>query len=357
MPDYASVENAPALNINGGYEEETPLGEVPIGWRFRDTTFELQEVAAGETCPVNINQLLSSDLTRNSWFREVSPQRHPGYRSYVVFTNAAGFFEISPSMFNRMGYDPFNIGQTPPPFTGAFQQRPFSAYADDLDYTMAFSIEVLSGRGRIETYQEWQGGTIANPVIHQINDAGLDATNDKDLVVTQLGVGGWRRFIFTGRFGWFSASPPPVARVDQYLIGPVLRFTKQSQDAFVFRLSACGIYRGHYADVPYAGDLSYLAEPRGIVYISYGGQCPPGFREMELESRFLKITSADDGGELGGSTTHVHSMPVDSVNQSKSSAFQDNPQKDITRASDHSHPIGEGLSVPPSRSVAVCIKY
>lgn len=357
MPDFISVDNAPSLIINGAYEEATPAGEDPIGWLLRNVAFAAPAVAAGDVCPVNLDLLLATNQTRNSWYREVSPQKQPGYRSFLNMTVAADYLEIMPHLFNRMGFNPFNIGQTRvPPFTPAFNQSVIASYFDDLDYTVTFSIEVLGGKGRIETYQAWQGGTLGTPIEYAINEAGLDATTDKDLVVTQLGTGGWQRLTFTGRFGWFTSAGSP-ARVDQYLLGPVLRFIKQSQDAFTFRITAFSVVRGHYTEIPYAGDLSYLMEPRGMIYLSYGGQCPPGFREATMESTFLKVTSQDDVMSTGGSETHVHTIPVDTVNQAVSSGFKDQAQKEITRTDDHSHPVGEGISVPPSRSVAVCVKY
>lgn len=355
MPDYITVENAANLLVNGGFEEETPPGQDPIGWEFRQLLHAVPPVSAGDSCPVNTDLLLATDRPRNGWFREVSPQRQPGYRSHIQFTIAGEYAEVRPTLFNRIGFNPFDIGQYPlPPFTSAFQQTAFSAYPDDLAYTLTFSVEVLRGRGRIETYQEW-AGTAGQ--IYRINDAGGDATNNRDLVITGLGESAWRRFTFNGRFGWFVPGVGVPVRTDQYLLGPVLRFVKQSQDAFVLRFTACGVYRGHYTEVPYGGDLTHLLAPRGMVFISHGERCPPGFREMLLSSVFLKVTSKDDVLTTGGSETHTHNMPVKSVSQARTSGFQDSAQREITRADDHSHPIGEGLSVPPSRVVAVCVRY
>jgi len=354
MPDYITVDNASNLMINGGFEEDTPVGSDPVGWVFRDVLFSAPAVSAGDVCPVNTDLLQATDRPRNSWFRDVVPQRQPGYRSFVQFTVAGDFLEIRPDLFNRSGFNPFAIGQLPlPPFSPAFQQPAFVSYFDDLAYNLTFSIEVLRGRGRIETYQEWQGTN----QVYAINDAGADATSARDLIVTGLGEGAWTRLSFNGRFGWFVPGVGIPARVDQYLLGPVLRFTKQSQDAFVFRFTACGAYRGHYTEVPYAGNLAYLMEPRGTIYISHGSKCPPGFREADLSSDFLKVTSDNDVMTTGGSETHTHNMPVKAVSLAKTSGFQDSAQREITRATDHSHPVGEGLSVPPSRTVAVCIKY
>lgn len=355
MPDHITVENAPSLAINGGFEEETPLGEDPIGWVFDNVSFYTPRVDAGSVCPVDKTLLLDEDVVRNSWYREVSPQRQPGYRSFLNMTVAAGTIEARIDLSNVLGsFDPYYMGQKRyPPYTTVGNVDPLHAVSfDDIDYTLTFSIEVLRGMGRIEVYQAWWDQ--AAQTLQRLNDAGQDATTaGYDLLVTNLRESSWQRLTFNGRFGWKTAG----TRYLHYLLGPTLRFTKQSHDAFVFRFSACGVYRGHYSEVPYGGDLSRLMIPPGTVCITYGDTCPPGFREAELESNFLKITSANDIGTTGGSETHTHEMPVKAVDLAKTSGFQDQAKRDITRASDHSHPVGDGISIPSARRVGVCVRY
>lgn len=361
MSDQITVLNTPSLNLNGGFEEETPIGEDPVGWIFSGGVFFVPTVAAGDICPVDVSALQDTSGVQNTWQREVDPQRYPGYRSRVRVTiSAATSFECLALLANKQYFQMFNSGNTiQPPYGALFAEEPFAADADDLPYTISFSVQVLGGRGKIETFQRWKNGAAPfTPTFYDLNNAGrlITAPNQApDLVVTNLGIGDWRRFSFAGRFGWF-LSGAPHARGDDYLYGPVLRFTRQSSDAFVVRITACKVARGQYTEVPYEGDLSYLLEPRGTIYLGYGKRCPPGFRERDMESRFLKVTSQDNVDDIGGSTTHIHNIPVKSVDQAVTSAFQNSASRDITRTNDHSHPVGDGLSVPPSRTVSVCVK-
>lgn len=358
MPDHIDVQHAVPLVCNGGFEEDTPAGELPVSWLIRNAQFLPLEVATGDACPVDVTVQRDQGALINTWSREVAPQRQPGYRSYLRFSiGSADAVDLRLEVAQRQYFQPYDPGTVQPPYPVGYVWGPFANYPDDMPYTWSFSMEVLGGRGRVETFQEWQDGTPAAPVIRQINDAGQDlGSADPDLIITSMGAQGWRRLTFNGRFGWYAA-PSPVIRNQQYLLGPVLRFTRQSADAFVFKISACGLYKGHYTDVPYPGDLSHLVHPRNIVYFNYGQECPPGFRALQLESRFIKAASRQaDVLTTGGSQTHTHTIPSDSVDQSRSSGFRDSPDKSITRAADHSHPLTDGPSAAPSRVVNVCVR-
>ena len=144
-----------------------------------------------------------------------------------------------------------------------------------------------------------------------------------------------------------------------YMLGPVIRFTKVSGDALVFKLSACLVVPGNYSELVYPGDLSYYIDPRNIVMITYGPQCPPGMRELDLdESRFIKFTSKGaEIGDVGGSATHTHVLGEDLLNNQITRTTNPQDKPSMRPSEPHSHTIGPGLSVPSSRIVTLCVRY
>jgi hypothetical protein len=360
MPDYLTIADAVPLNQNGGFEETTPEGEVPVGWDLRNVERRLSSVAdPNDDCGVDETLLSTQASFPNFYRRIVEPQPFPGYRSYIrVNVGDVSPFEARPNLANLQYFRAYQTtGANQPPYTGG--QTPYAAYADDLRYTVGFSVQVLAGKARFETYVEWNdAGTIRG-----VNDAGeeVDVNGVPDLIASSIGPGGWRRFGYAGRFGRVvPAGGGPVAfQPSAYMVGPVLRFTKISADALVFKFSACLVVPGNYTELAYPGDLSYYLDPRNIIMITYGPVCPPGMRELELDSaRFIKFTSVgSEVGTDGGSATHTHEIGDDLLNNeiSKTSLPADKPS--IRPSDPHVHLAGPGLSLPPSRVVTLCVRY
>lgn len=365
MPDYLSIEDVAPLNLNGGFEEATPEGETPVGWDIRNAERRVSSVGdANDECGVDETLLSTQAASPNFWRRIVEAQSFPGYRSFIrVNVGEVSPFECRPNLANLQYFRAYQTTGNQPPYpTG---QTPYAAYADDLRYTIGFSVQILAGQARIETFTEWNdGGTI-----RQVNEAGEDLastavpTPTPDLLAASLRAGAWRRFAFAGRFGRVVPDVPNGVSAfadDAYLMGPVLRFTKTSADALVFKFTSCLVVPGNYSELAYPGDLSYYLDPRNIVLITYGPQCPPGFRELGLgEPRFLKFTSqGDEVGDTGGSNTHTHTLDDALLNNDISKTTKgDEKSSSISPNSTHEHPVGPGLSLPPSRVVTLCVKY
>lgn len=371
MPDYLSIEDCVPLNINGGYEEATPEGETPIGWDLRNADRRVSSVGdPNDDCGVDETLLSTQAAFPNFYRRIVESQSFPGYRSYIrVNIGDVSPFEARPNLANLQYFRAYQTLGDQPPYTGG--QAPYAAYADDLRYTIGFSLQVLAGKARIETFVEWNdGGTT-----RQVNDEGEDLastaspTPTPDLIATSISPGDWRRFAFAGRFGRARSDGPhgyltggngvnqfaPAA----YMMGPVLRFTKLSADALVLKLTACLVVPGNYSELAYPGDLSYYIDPRNIVMITYGTQCPPGMRELEMDqARYVKLTSVgSEVGSTGGSNTHTHTLGDDLLTNAISKTTRPEDKSSIRPTDPHLHTTGPGLSLPPSRTVTLCVRY
>lgn len=364
MPDYLSIEDCAPLNINGGFEEATPAGESPIGWDFRNAERRVSNIGdPNDDCGVDKTLLSTQAASPNFWRRIVEAQPFPGYRSYVrVNVGEVSPFECRPNLANLQYFRAYQTLGGQPPY-GA-NQTPYAAYADDLRYTLGFSIQVLAGQARIETFVEWNdAGTI-----RQINEEGEDLASTAvppptpDLLATALRPGDWRRFAFAGRFGRVVPDVPNGVLAFQnnaYMLGPVIRFTKVSADALVFKLTATLVVAGNYSELAYPGDLSYYLDPRNIVMITYGPQCPPGMRELELDqTRFIKFTSQpDEINTTGGSNTHTHVVGDELKNNEVTKTTRPEDKSSIRPTDPHTHEVGPGLSVPSARVVTLCVRY
>jgi len=359
MPDYLSIEDVAPLNLNGGFEEETPEGETPVGWDLRNADRRLSTVGdPNDDCGVDDTLLSTQAAFPNFYRRIVEPQDFPGYRSYVrVNVGDVSPFEARPNLANLQYLRAYQTTGDQPPYTAG--QTPYAAYADDLRYTIGFSLQILAGRARVETFVEWNdAGTVRG-----VNDDGeeVDVNGSPDLIAASIGPGEWRRLGYAGRFGRVvPAGGGPVAfQPSAYMLGPVVRFTKTSADALVFKFTSCLVVPGNYSELAYPGDLSYYLDPRNIVMITYGPQCPPGMRELELdESRFIKFTSKGaEAGTTGGSNTHNHVLGENLLNNDISKTTQPSNKSSIRPTDPHTHESGPGLSIPPSRIVTLCVKY
>lgn len=353
MIEHVSVENAPSLILNGGFEEATPVGDTPIGWRFRNVGVHPSLLPAEETdaCHVDKNQLTTQVTLQNFWQREVAAQKYPGYRSHIRFNmGSPDAIEVEALLLNLQAYNPWRTSSNQVPYPD--DRTPFAAYADDLRYSTGFSIKVLGGVGKISTYAMWDN----NGTEVGINDDGGDVGSvDPDLIVTNIKAADWRRFTFAGRFGRLVA-PPMHARA--HLRGVVFRFEKLTGDPFVFLFSAANVVAGNYRDVPYIGDLSYLLDPRGVVRPSWGGVLPPGFREADLsQDLFLKAT--DDMAKTlttGGDQFHIHELGAAELNLQTTRSRDAGSPRPSMQVSEHVHDVGPGVSTPPNRTVGLGIK-
>jgi len=358
MPDYLSVADCVPLNLNGGMEESTPEGETPMGWDLRNATRRVASVGdPNDACGVDDTLLSTQAAFPNFYRRIVEPQAFPGYRSHLrVNVGDVSPFEARPNLANLQYFRAYQTTGDQPPYSGG--QTPYAAHADDLRYTIGFSVQVLAGKVRFETFAEWNdAGTV-----RQINDAGeeVGVNGDPDLLAASIGPGEWRRFSFAGRFGRVLPVGGPLAfQPAAHLLGPVLRFTKTSADALVFKFTSCLVVPGNYDELAYPGDLSYYLDPRNIVMITYGTQCPPGMRELELdESRFIKFADkAEDAGTTGGTATHTHVLDEDLKNNQTSKTTLPTDKPSMRPTDPHSHTMGPGLSIPSARVVTLCVKY
>lgn len=351
--EHTSVENSASLLVNGGFEEETPIGEDPIGWRLRNVGVHPSLLAAEETdaCHTDKNQLTTQVTLQNFWKREVSPQKYPGYRSYLMVNmGSPDAIELEANLLNLQAFNPWLTSAQQVPYPD--DRTPFAAYADDCRYTMGFSIEVLGGVGKISTYAMWDN----NGTEVGVNDDGDDISSvAPDLIVTNIKAANWRRFAFSGRFGRRVA---PAFHAKARLRGAVLRVEKLTGDPLVFKISAVNLVQGSYREVPYIGDLSYLLDPRGVVRPSWGQTLPPGFREADLsQDLFLKATDQiADVLKTGGDQFHNHELGAAELNlQTTKSRNQGSPRPSM-QVSEHVHDVGPGVSTPPNRTVGLGIK-
>lgn len=355
--DAISVENCQPLNLNGGFEEDTPIeeGVVPVGWEFRNIGLHPAVISSinetGDDCKTDQETLTTQVDLVNFWQRFVEPQRYPGYRSFVQFSVGSPDTPIEAKMVlaNRQSFNPWVTSPNQVPYPDS--RKPYAGYADDLPYTLCFSLEVISGTGRIETYSEWDDqGTLVG-----VNDDGADISTvgqGPDLVAANLKAAAWDRFCFTGRFkrlGTFSD--------EAFLTGQVLRLVRTGTDPFVVKFTASLVVVGQYAEVPYPGDLSYMVDPRNTVVLVYGDACPPGFRELD-EGNNLFLKGAIETAELlstGGSEFHEHDV-TDRVNGGTEKSRNTGSLRPSISRRNHSHPSGPGISVPSSRTVTLCVK-
>jgi len=355
--DAVSVENCTPINLNGGFEEATPVevGISPVGWLFRGVGLHPAVIAAAneadDDCATDKETLTTQVDLLNFWQRLTSAQRYPGYRSHIQFSVGSPDTPIELKMLleNRQTYNPWvtSVNQVPYPDS----RKPYAGYADDLPYTICFSIEVISGTGRIETFAEWNNGA----TLVGVNEAGLDITavgQEPDLVATNLKAASWRRLSFNGRFKRLAGFPSTA-----FLSGPVLRISKIGQEPFVVKLTAALVVVGSYGSVPYPGDLSYMIDPRNTVILVYGDSCPPGFRELDDENnKFLKgAVATAEALTTGGSAFHEHSV-TNRVNGGTEKSRNGGSSRPSISGADHTHPSGPGISVPSSRTVTLCVK-
>jgi len=359
MPDYLSIEDVAPLNINGGFEEVTPEGETPTGWDLRNVERRVSSVGdPNDSCGVDDTLLSTQAAFPNFYRRIVEPQDFPGYRSYIrINVGDVSPFEARPNLANLQYFRAYQTLGDQPPYTGG--QTPYAAYADDLRYTIGFSVQVLAGKMRLETFTEWDdSGTT-----RQVNDDGeeVDVNGNPDLLAASIGPGSWRRFSFAGRFGRVLpvGGGPAAFSPQAFLLGPVLRFTKVSADALVLKFTSCLVVPGNYSELAYPGDLSYYIDPRNIIMITYGSRCPPGMRELELDkARFIKLTSTgSEVGTTGGSATHTHELGDDLLTNAISKTTLPTDKSSIRPTDPHIHTTGPGLSLPPSRIVTLCVRY
>lgn len=351
--EHASVLNAPSILINGGFEENTPVGLVPIGWTFRNVGVHpsLLSPEEAEACQVDKQQLTTQVTLQNFWQREVVAQRYPGYRSYLRLNmGSPTAMELQANLLNLQAFNPWLTGNLQVPYPD--DRQPFAAYADDSRYTLGFSVKVLGGVGKISTYAMWDN----NGIDVGVNDDGDDVGSvDPDLIVTNIKAADWRRFYFAGRFGRRVA---PAMHARARLRGPVLRIEKLTGDPLVLLFTACTVVVGNYREVPYIGDLSYLLDPRGSVRPTWSSLLPPGYRELDLsQDLFIKATDiVADALKTGGDQFHTHEIDAAEANlQTTHSRDQGSPRPSM-QTGDHVHLSGPGVSTPPNRTVGLGIK-
>lgn len=125
---------------------------------------------------------------------------------------------------------------------------------------------------------------------------------------------------------------------------------------------------GAFRDLPYTGDPSADAIPRGAVVFAFGLFCPPGYEKIELEAApasgriFLK-NGTSEGPSVEGEESHDHS---DATMQMKPTYNWDTltviqhpegaqaPAAVDLASNPHTHALASANHVPPSTDVILC---
>jgi len=326
---YTDVYNTVNLVRNGGLDFLKSLNEIPPFWK-------MQGAEPNAIPPVNSFSIVTGHVPESEngaarYFRFVLSSSSP-----VILQQE--FIDINPQMtFCPMGSYPWQT------YGDRLSNDRYPIYEYTLirgiEISIAASIRVVKGSAKISLSNRFK------------------AANEEEIeVYAALASKDWVR---------------PSTVVD--LRGRMLKTLgiKMERigmgDVAEIHVGAVTMITGSTSDVPYVGDPMADAIPKGAIVFMFGDACPPGFDLVELPApaKHGRIFPREGAPSLdvGGDETHVHDTAEMVMSPEDGwltldlipTPFGQNYGTPADSGEDvHTHDMGSGDHVPPSKDVILC---
>ena len=326
---YTDVYNTVNIVRNGGLDFLKSSAEVPPFWK-------MQGAQINAAPPVNSFSVVTDHV----------PEAENGAARYFKFVLSSAspvvlqqeFLDIFPQMtFCRMGDYPWRVDHD------RLRDDQYPAYENVLirgiEVTVAVSIRVVKGSAKISLSNIFKNANGEDIQVY----AAL-ASRDWVRPSTIVDLGG--RMLKTLGIKMERIGTGDVAEVH---IGAITMIT------------------GATSDAPYVGDPMADAIPKGAIIFMFGDTCPPGFELMNFEAPRKHGRIFPRNGppslDIGGAETHVHTTAEMVMSPEEGwdtfdmvpTPFDQNEGTPADSSMDaHTHAMGSGDHVPPSKDVILC---